>query len=78
MAEPTIPQGAVACVSQNVSRVFMLPYFLSAGSHVTEDLKRYQADFAAKWPGVRFDLCAPLGLHPLMTEILCDRLADVI
>lgn len=78
LTEPTIPQGAAACVSHNVSRVFMLPYFLSAGTHVTNDLTQFQADFTAKWPGVRFDLCPPLGLHPLMAEILCDRLAEAL
>lgn len=77
LTEPTIPQGAAACVASGASRVLMLPYFLSAGTHVTEDLKRFQAEFAAQWPSVRFDRCPPLGLHPLMLEIVCDRLHEV-
>ncbi len=76
LAEPTIPQGAAACVRRGAVRVALLPYFLSAGTHVTEDLRRYQTAFAAEWPHVHFDLCPPLGLHPQMTDILCDRLSE--
>jgi sirohydrochlorin ferrochelatase len=76
LAEPTIPQGAERCVTLGASRVLLLPYFLSAGTHVTEDLKRFRAQFAQQWPSVRFDLCPPLGLHPLMLDIVCDRMNE--
>src|SRR5262245_878983 len=56
LTEPTIPQAAANCVRQSATRVLMLPYFLSAGTHVTEDLRRYQTEFGAKWPNVRFEL----------------------
>ncbi|MFM9961258.1 MAG: sirohydrochlorin chelatase [Planctomycetaceae bacterium] len=76
LAEPTIPQGAERCVTLGASRVLLLPYFLSAGTHVTEDLRRFRAQFTERWPSVRFDLCPPLGLHPLMLDIVCDRLGE--
>ena len=76
LTEPTIPQGAARCVTLGATRVLLLPYFLSAGTHVTEDLHRFRAQFAEQWPHVRFDLCPPLGLHPLMLDIVCDRLNE--
>ena len=76
LTEPTIPQGAARCVTLGATRVLLLPYFLSAGTHVTEDLRRFRAQFAEQWPSIRFDLCPPLGLHPLMLDILCDRLCE--
>jgi sirohydrochlorin ferrochelatase len=76
LTEPTIPQGAESCVTLGANRVLLLPYFLAAGTHVTEDLQRYRAQFAERWPSVRFDLCPPLGLHPLMLDIVCDRLNE--
>ena len=76
LTEPTIPQAAATCVQRGAARVFLLPYFLSAGTHVTEDLQRFQTDFTAQWPSVRFDLCPPLGLHPLMLDIVCARLSE--
>ncbi len=78
LTEPTIPQAAAACIASGASRVLLLPYFLSAGTHVTEDLKRFQSEFTAQWPGVRFDLCSPLGRHPRMLDIVCDRLFEVV
>jgi sirohydrochlorin ferrochelatase len=76
LTEPMIPQGAARCVQLGATRVLLLPYFLSAGTHVTEDLHRYRSQFADRWPSVRFDLCPPLGLHPLMLDIVCDRLSE--
>ncbi len=76
LTEPTIPQGAARCVTLGATRVLLLPYFLSAGTHVTEDLCRFRSQFAEQWPSVRFDICPPLGLHPLMLDIVCDRLSE--
>lgn len=76
LAEPTIPQGAEKCVLRGANRVLLMPYFLSAGTHVTNDLRRFQSEFATRWPSVRFDLCPPLGLHPLMLDIICERLTQ--
>jgi len=74
LAEPTIPEGAARCVEAGANEVLMLPYFLSAGVHVENDLKRYREEFSSAYPETRFRLCPHLGLHPLMLEIVLDRL----
>ena len=76
LAEPTIPQGARRCVEHGATRVSMLPYFLSAGAHVVEDLERFRADLALEFASVQFVLCQPLSLHPLLIEIVVDRLKE--
>jgi len=76
LAEPTIDAAAEKCVAAGATCVKMLPYFLSAGAHVTEDLERHRRELAARFPHVVFDLCPPLGLHPLMIAIVMDRLSD--
>ena len=76
VVEPTIPKGARRCVEQGATRVSFLPYFLSAGAHVVEDLERIRADLALEFPAVRFVLCRPLALHPLLIEIVVDRLKE--
>ncbi len=76
LAEPTIPQAAARCVEQGAKRVLMLPYFLSAGSHVVLDLERFRQEATEQFPLVRFQLCPPLGLHPLMVELVMTRLAE--
>ena len=74
LAEPTIPHGIASCVSRGAHRVLMLPYFLSAGAHVSEDLERFRAQAAAEHPGITFVLCEPLGRHALIVDVVLDRL----
>lgn len=76
LAEPTIPEGLSRCLAAGATRVRMLPYFLSAGAHVTGDLEQFRADFAARYPDVVFQLCGPLGLHPRIIDIVLDRLGE--
>jgi sirohydrochlorin ferrochelatase len=76
LAKPTIPEGCRTCVQSGAERVLMLPYFLSAGKHVRDDLQQYRAEQAALYPQVEFQLCPPLGLHPLMLQIVLDRLTE--
>ncbi|HEY2253692.1 MAG TPA: CbiX/SirB N-terminal domain-containing protein [Planctomycetaceae bacterium] len=74
LAEPGIAAAAEKCIVQGADRVKMLPYFLSAGAHVSEDLERHRRELAGRFPQVMFELCPPLGLHSLMVDIVLDRL----
>jgi sirohydrochlorin ferrochelatase len=76
LAEPTIAQGGRRCVAAGATEVLMMPYFLSAGMHVVEDLREHRRQLAEEFPGTRFQLCPPLGLHPLMAEIVLARLDE--
>ena len=77
IASPTIPEGARRCIEQGACRVLMLPYFLSAGAHVVDDLKRHQRELVSAFPDVSIELCRPLGLHPLLIEVVLQRLDEI-
>lgn len=77
LVEPHIAAGAANCVAAGATTVRMLPYFLSAGEHVVTDLQRLQRELATAHPGVSFEVCPPLGVHPLMVDIVLDRLREV-
>ena len=76
LADPTISAGAKRCIERGAAWVLMLPYFLSTGAHVTEDLRRYRDELAAAYPEVTFVLCPPLGPHPLLVELVIRRLEE--
>jgi sirohydrochlorin ferrochelatase len=76
LAEPDIPAGAEKCVQQGARRVLMMPYFLSAGVHVRNDLQQFQENFREKYPGVEFEVCEPLGLHSKLVEVVIERLRE--
>jgi len=76
IAEPNITAGGEKCVEQGAKRVLMLPYFLSAGAHVVEDLQRIRTELSEKFPNVRYVVCKPLSLHPLLVDIVIERLDE--
>lgn len=78
LTEPDIPTGGRRCVAAGANEVRMLPYFLSAGEHVVGDLEKHRAELAAEFPQVTFQLCPPLGLHPLIVDVVVERLGQVL
>jgi sirohydrochlorin ferrochelatase len=76
LAEPTIAAGGAACVADGASEVILLPYFLSAGVHVRDDLEEARAGLAAAYPHVIFRLAEPLGRHPLLLDVVEERARD--
>jgi Na+/H+ antiporter NhaD/arsenite permease-like protein len=77
LAEPTIDEGGRRCVEAGATAVIMLPYFLSPGVHVLEDLTEARDRLAAAHPGVTFRLAEPLGRHPKLIDVVRERVAAV-
>lgn len=73
LADPTIEAGGAACVARGATDVILLPYFLSPGRHVVEDLAAARATLSERFAHVRFTLAAPLGNHPLILDVIEQR-----
>lgn len=78
LAEPSIAAAFVRCVEQGARLVIVFPYFLAPGRHWTEDIPRLAAEAAAHHPGVRHIVTAPLGQHPLLLDVIDQRIADSV
>jgi sirohydrochlorin ferrochelatase len=78
LCEPGIVSGGEMCVAAGAKRVVLVPYFLSAGVHVVEDLTAARDDLAKRHPGVQFVLAEPLGRHRLLAEIVAERARDAL
>ncbi len=78
LAEPSIRTAFARCVARGAQAVVVHPYFLLPGKHWTEDIPALAAAAAAEHPGVRYAVTAPLGLHPLMTRIIEERIAEAV
>jgi sirohydrochlorin ferrochelatase len=78
LAEPGVVEGGRACVTSGADRVVLAPYFLSAGVHVRRDLARLRDDLQREFPRVTFVLAEPLGAHPLLVEVLAQRVAEAL
>jgi sirohydrochlorin ferrochelatase len=73
LAEPNIETGGAQCVEAGATEVVLLPYFLSPGVHVIEDLAAARDNLSARFPHVRFVLAEPLGRHPLLVDVVEQR-----
>jgi len=78
LTEPTIEEAAARCVAEGAQQVVLLPYFLSAGVHVRQDLRHIRQKLADNHPGIEFRLADPLGPHPLLLEIVTQRARQAI
>jgi len=74
LAEPTIAEAFDRCVERGAERVVVLPYFLLPGRHWTQDIPELTAEAAARHPHVPYLVGAPIGLHPMMRNVLEARL----
>src|SRR5262245_28957553 len=73
LCEPGIAAGGDRCVAAGAAKVVLLPYFLSAGMHVMDDLTAARDELAKHHPGIEFVLAEPLGRHPMLVEIVLER-----
>jgi sirohydrochlorin ferrochelatase len=73
---PDIQAGINRCVEQGAERVLLYPYFLFAGAHVLEDLPAEMEEAKKRYPGLEMTMGQPLGVHPKLGEIVCDRVAE--
>jgi sirohydrochlorin ferrochelatase len=74
LAEPSIATAFARCVERGATTVIVFPYFLLPGRHWNEDIPRLAAAAAKSHPGVRYLVTAPFGLHPLMAEVMRQRI----
>ena len=77
LAEPTIDQAFDRCVQRGARLVLISPFFLLPGRHWKEDIPRLAAAAAARH-SVPHLVVSPLGLHPLMLQILGDRIQQCL
>jgi sirohydrochlorin ferrochelatase len=75
---PNIQKGIDACVAAGAERIVLYPYFLFAGAHVLEDLPAEMEQAAARYPGLEMILGQPLGVHPKLGEIVCERIGEAL
>ena len=78
LAEPSIATAFARCVEQGAVLVVVVPYFLGPGKHWNEDIPRLAAEAAARHPGVGHFVADPLGLHPLLLQIVDERIREAL
>ncbi len=73
---PNIQQGIDACVAQGAERILLVPYFLSLGAHVLEDLPKEMEKGQMRHPGVEMAMSKHLGVHKRLAKLVVDRIEE--
>lgn len=76
LTTPSIPDGLRACAARGATSVAILPYFLSAGAHVSSDLVEFRQAFIEEFPQISCVVCPPLGIDSRLIDLMLDRLAE--
>ena len=76
LAEPDIPGGIQRLIDAGATHVTVLPYFLAAGRHVSEDIPEAVAGKQAEHPDVHIEIAPYLGTSDAIPGLLLTMLAD--
>ena len=74
LAEPSIATAFDRCVERGARCVVISPYFLLPGRHWHKDIPALADQAAQKHTGISHIVTAPLGLHPLMVQVIQSRI----
>ncbi len=73
---PDLAEAVKRLAARGASRILVVPYFLTLGTHLQRDLPRIVADISRIQPGVEIRVTLPLDGHPAMELALIDRVRD--
>ncbi len=76
LAEPLIPAGVQCCIDNGMEEVVVVPYFLSAGRHVVEDIPAEVAK-VDNTTGAHIVIAPYLGASTGLGELLLHQAAQV-
>ncbi len=74
LAEPSIPEGIAQCIQNGADYVVVVPYFLSAGRHVSQDIPAEVEKARTEHPQVIIRLAPYLGSAPGISKLLLEMM----
>jgi sirohydrochlorin ferrochelatase len=73
-ASPSITEAVDACFNDGTEVLMLLPYFLSAGNHVVEDIPREVCKALEKWPEKTISILPHIGGAESMPNLIAQTL----
>jgi sirohydrochlorin ferrochelatase len=76
LGRPDLADATERLVSRGVTRVVVIPYFLTLGTHLQRDLPRLVQEVARRNGNVEIEVTSPLDGHPALLQALMDRASE--
>lgn len=77
LARPPIPEAIDDLAGRGVRRIVLIPYFLSAGRHVGEDIPAIVADARRRHPALDVEITAHFGAGSAVPDLLVEMVKGV-
>lgn len=73
LADPSIPDGIRQCIEKGAREVIVLPYFLSAGRHVAEDIPAEVDATRSEFPDIDIRIAPYLGSIDQIADLMVEQ-----
>ena len=77
LADPDITSSCQQLISQGVTQITVLPYFLVAGKHVTQDVPKQIKQIQSNNPQVKFTIAPYIGSSDVISELVTSHLKSL-
>jgi sirohydrochlorin ferrochelatase len=79
LGKPDLAGAAKRLEADGASRIIVIPYFLTLGTHLQRDLPKLVRDAASSLGGkIPMEVTSPLDGHPALLEALLDRASEAL
>jgi sirohydrochlorin ferrochelatase len=75
---PSLKEAVGELSARGLSRVVVIPYFLTLGLHLQRDLPRLIQELRDQHPSLPIEVTPPLDTHPALIDALLDRAKESV
>jgi sirohydrochlorin ferrochelatase len=76
LSAPDLSGATTRLLARGASRIIVIPYFLTLGTHMQRDLPRLAEEASRQNGDVEIEVTSPLDGHPALLEALLDRASE--
>lgn len=75
---PNMEEAITNLLNKGAQTIVIVPYFLFAGRHITEDIPQIVNKFKSAHPGIKFIITETLGHNTSFANIITSRIKDAV
>jgi sirohydrochlorin ferrochelatase len=73
LGKPDLAGATERLKARGATRIVVIPYFLTLGTHLQRDLPRLVQNVSQEHPDIEMEVTSPLDGHPALIDALLDR-----